>query len=76
MMALSTSSIVASVSLLHLAAASSDLRKEHGCSIAKEANFARGKWKTRKAGTGTGTGTGTEIRKRSSDAHMYNIIPP
>ena len=35
-----------------------------------------GKWKTRKAGTGTGTGTGTEIRKRSSDAHMYNIIPP
>ena len=30
-----------------------------------------GKWKTRKAGTGTGT----EIRKRSSDAHMYNIIP-
>ena len=29
-----------------------------------------GKWKTRKAGTGTGT----EIRKRSSDAHMY--IPP
>ena len=39
-------------------------------------NTSEGKWKTRKAGTGTGTGTGTEIRKRSSDAHMYNIIPP
>ena len=39
-MALSTSSIVASVSLLHLAAVPSDLRKEHGCSIAKEASFA------------------------------------
>ena len=37
-------------------------------------NFSEGKWKTRKAGTGTGTVTGTEIRKRSSDAHMY--IPP